>query len=220
MFLNDDFEPHPDQWAWLSSNRACSATEAFLYRRLETLSQTVGRFRLNAELPIPFDNHGCMEVDLLCADARLAVELDGAQHLDSSQAYRRDRRKDMLLQQRGYLCCDSWLKTSVNNSIPCWIRFFACCRTMNTDHTTTPGHTVATPDHSHVMAAMQPKLWAKSARGSGKSNTDSLPHGFRHENVVAGTGPAGSAQGDFPSLFIPSPRLTEVAGLLQELSEG
>ena len=33
--------------------RARSATEAFLYRRLETLAETTGRFRLNAELPIP-----------------------------------------------------------------------------------------------------------------------------------------------------------------------
>ena len=58
-----------------------SATEAFLFRRLETLPETAGRFRLNVELPIPFDGWGQMEVDLLCADARLAVELDGEQHL-------------------------------------------------------------------------------------------------------------------------------------------
>ena len=38
--------------------RARSATEAFLYRRLETLPETAGRFRLNAELPIPFDGSG------------------------------------------------------------------------------------------------------------------------------------------------------------------
>lgn len=82
--------------------RARSATEAFLYRRLQTLSATAGRFRLNAELAIPFDGNGCMEVDLLDAEARLAIELDGAQHLDSPEAYRRDRRKDMLLQQHGY----------------------------------------------------------------------------------------------------------------------
>jgi very-short-patch-repair endonuclease len=44
-----------------------------------------------------------MEVDLLCADARLAVELDGAQHLSDPEAYRRDRRKDLLLQQNGYV---------------------------------------------------------------------------------------------------------------------
>ncbi|MEX0679480.1 MAG: DEAD/DEAH box helicase family protein [Pirellulales bacterium] len=84
-------------------NRARSASEAFLYRRLQTLPETAGRFRLNAELPIPFDGNGRMEVDLLCVEARLAVELDGSQHLDSVEAYRRDRRKDMLLQEHGYL---------------------------------------------------------------------------------------------------------------------
>jgi len=82
--------------------RARSATEAFLYRRLETLSETAGLFRLNAELPIPFDGWGHMEVDLLCADARIAVELDGGQHLADPEAYRRDRRKDILLQENGY----------------------------------------------------------------------------------------------------------------------
>jgi very-short-patch-repair endonuclease len=83
-------------------DRARSATEAFLYRRLETLATTRGRFRLNAELPIPFDNWGRMEVDLLCDDARIAIELDGAQHLEGVDAYRRDRRKDQLLQENGY----------------------------------------------------------------------------------------------------------------------
>lgn len=82
--------------------RARSATEAFLYRRLETLLQTAGRFRLNAELPIPFDGWGRMEVDLLCAKVRLAIELDGGQHLGDADAYRRDRRKDILLQEYGY----------------------------------------------------------------------------------------------------------------------
>ena len=83
-------------------NRARSATEAFLYRRLETLPETAGLFRLNAELPIPFDGWGHMEVDLLCADARVAIELDGSQHLADAEAYRRDRRKDLLLQENGY----------------------------------------------------------------------------------------------------------------------
>jgi very-short-patch-repair endonuclease len=41
-------------------------------------------------------------VDLLCADARMTIELDGAQHLDGEEAYRRDRRKDLLLQEHGY----------------------------------------------------------------------------------------------------------------------
>jgi len=48
-------------------NRARSASEAFLFRRLETLAETNGRFLLNARLPIPFDNVGEMEVDFLCA---------------------------------------------------------------------------------------------------------------------------------------------------------
>jgi superfamily II DNA or RNA helicase len=81
--------------------RARSATEAFLFRRLETLPATKGRFALNATLPIAFDSQGHLEVDLLCADARVAVELDGAQHLGDPISYRRDRRKDLLLQENG-----------------------------------------------------------------------------------------------------------------------
>ena len=82
--------------------RARSASEAFLYRRLETLPETARRFLLNTELSIPFDGLGRMEVDFLCVEARLVIELDGAQHLSGADAYRRDRRKDMLLQQNGY----------------------------------------------------------------------------------------------------------------------
>jgi very-short-patch-repair endonuclease len=85
------------------ANRARSASEAFLYRRLETLNETKGRFQLNAELSIPFDGRSRMEIDLLCDDARIAVELDGAQHLADATAYRRDRRKDQLLQETGYI---------------------------------------------------------------------------------------------------------------------
>ena len=32
----------------------------------------------------------------------MVIELDGAQHLADAEAYRRDRRKDALLQQNGY----------------------------------------------------------------------------------------------------------------------
>jgi len=83
--------------------RARSASEAFLYRRLQTLPDTAGKFRLNVELPIPFDGRGAMEVDLLAAEARVAVEIDGPQHLADREAYRRDRRKDALLQENGYV---------------------------------------------------------------------------------------------------------------------
>ena len=85
------------------ADRARSTSEAFLYRRLETLAATTGRFRLNAELPISFDSWGHMEVDLLCAPSKVAIELDGGQHLGDPDAYRRDRRKDALLQENGYL---------------------------------------------------------------------------------------------------------------------
>jgi superfamily II DNA or RNA helicase/very-short-patch-repair endonuclease len=84
-------------------DRARSATEAFLYRRLQTLAAAAGRFRLNARLSIPFDGSSGMEVDLLCDKPRLAIELDGPQHLGDPVAYRRDRRKDRLLQESGYV---------------------------------------------------------------------------------------------------------------------
>jgi superfamily II DNA or RNA helicase/very-short-patch-repair endonuclease len=82
--------------------RARSASEAFLFRRLETLPETKGHFHLNQSLPILFGGSGQMEVDFLCAQAALVVELDGAQHLTDTEAYRRDRRKDELLQRHGY----------------------------------------------------------------------------------------------------------------------
>jgi superfamily II DNA or RNA helicase len=84
------------------AGRARSASEAFFYHRLESMPQTAGRFRLNAKLSIPFDGRGEMEVDLLDAEARVAIELDGPQHLADPDAYRRDRRKDRLLQENGY----------------------------------------------------------------------------------------------------------------------
>ncbi|MEX1127531.1 MAG: DEAD/DEAH box helicase family protein [Vicinamibacterales bacterium] len=100
LFVHAVRTVHPDADG---ADRARSATEAFLYRRLETLPETKGRFRLNVDLPIAFDGCGKLEVDLLCADARVAIELDGAQHLADPVAYRRDRRKDQLLQENGYL---------------------------------------------------------------------------------------------------------------------
>ncbi len=58
---------------------------------------------MNVDLPIAFDGWGRMEIDLLCVDSRIVVEVDGAQHLADPVAYRRDRRKDQLLQENGYL---------------------------------------------------------------------------------------------------------------------
>ncbi len=58
---------------------------------------------MNAELDIPFDGWSRMEVDFVCTAVKLAIELDGAQHLNSVDDYRSDRRKDALLQENGYM---------------------------------------------------------------------------------------------------------------------
>lgn len=85
------------------SERVRSASEAFLLRRLEDAPATSGRFRPNIRLPIPLGEQGHMEVDFLDAEARIVIELDGPQHLADRDAYRRDRLKDALLQENGYL---------------------------------------------------------------------------------------------------------------------
>jgi very-short-patch-repair endonuclease len=43
-----------------------------------------------------------MEIDLLCEEARVAIEVDGALRFDNADSYRRDRHKDRLLQEHGY----------------------------------------------------------------------------------------------------------------------
>jgi len=82
--------------------RARSASEAFLYRRLQTLDSTRNRFRLNQNLPIVFAGRSHVEIDFLDEENSLVIELDGAQHLADRDAYRRDRKKDWLLQENGY----------------------------------------------------------------------------------------------------------------------
>ena len=81
---------------------ARSAVERFLHRHLEALPTTKGLFELNGKLEIPFGANPYMEVDFLSRTAKLAVEIDGSRHFDDKNAYRRDRRKDELLQGEGY----------------------------------------------------------------------------------------------------------------------
>ena len=76
--------------------------EAFLFRRLDSLPETRGRFRLSERLPVALDSTGSIEVALLCPDARLAIELDRTECLSDTEAYRHDRHKDQLLQMNGY----------------------------------------------------------------------------------------------------------------------
>lgn len=84
------------------ADRARSLAERLLFDCLQRQPETVDRFRLNAKLPIVFGNRP-LEVDLLAPSIRLAVEVDGYYHFQNADAYRRDRRKDLLLQQHGYL---------------------------------------------------------------------------------------------------------------------
>jgi hypothetical protein len=57
--------------------------------------------------------------DFLCIEARIVVEVDGEQHLSDANAYRRDRRKDRLLKENGYIVLDSLLRI--------WRRILIAC---------------------------------------------------------------------------------------------
>ncbi|WP_406693978.1 DUF559 domain-containing protein [Singulisphaera sp. Ch08] len=85
------------------SDLARSAAERFLFERLGSLPATAGLFELNAALDFRFGPSRAMEVDLLARTLGLAVEIDGYYHFQDPDAYRRDRRKDVELQKRGYL---------------------------------------------------------------------------------------------------------------------
>ncbi len=82
---------------------ARSAAEVFLYRVLESLPETAGRFELNGRIAADWGPRGEAEVDLLCRSGKLAVEIDGYFHFCDPDGYRRDRRKDVLLQRQGFL---------------------------------------------------------------------------------------------------------------------
>jgi hypothetical protein len=83
-------------------DRARSAAERFLFRFLESLPETAGRFELNATLDFGFGPRPA-EVDLLCRAPRIAIELDGYFHFLAPEGYRRDRAKDWELQRRGFV---------------------------------------------------------------------------------------------------------------------
>ncbi|MBF2035152.1 MAG: DUF559 domain-containing protein [Leptolyngbyaceae cyanobacterium T60_A2020_046] len=79
-----------------------SQAEWFLAQYLEAKPTTTGRFQVNARLDIDFGGRP-MEVDFLDTAAKIVIELDGHYHFQCLDNYRRDRRKDRLLQQHGFL---------------------------------------------------------------------------------------------------------------------
>jgi very-short-patch-repair endonuclease len=81
---------------------ARSVAEATLFEALEATSATAGRFALNEALSVRFGS-AAAEIDLLSRGDRIAIEIDGVHHFADPDCYRRDRRKDLLLQTQGLL---------------------------------------------------------------------------------------------------------------------
>jgi hypothetical protein len=81
---------------------ARSAAEATLFEALEATPATAGRFELNESLSVRFGPTAA-EIDLLSRGDRIAIEIDGIHHFADPDCYRRDRRKDLLLQTHGFL---------------------------------------------------------------------------------------------------------------------
>jgi very-short-patch-repair endonuclease len=81
---------------------ARSVAEATLFEALEATPSTAGRFRLNESLSVRFGPTAA-EIDLLSRKDRIAIEIDGMHHFADLVCYRRDRRKDLLLQTQGFV---------------------------------------------------------------------------------------------------------------------
>jgi very-short-patch-repair endonuclease len=77
-----------------------SRAERYLHDALNRDPRTRGRFALSAALPILFSGRQA-EVDLYDRELALAVEVDGWHHFRDPESYRRDRRKEIVLQRAG-----------------------------------------------------------------------------------------------------------------------
>lgn len=82
-------------------SRARSLAELTLYEALEATPSTAGRFHLNQSVSFNFGPKSA-EIDLLSRGDEIAIEVDGYHHFTDAEHYRRDRRKDLLLQAHGY----------------------------------------------------------------------------------------------------------------------
>ena len=92
----------PEERARPANIDARSVAEATLFEALEATPATAGRFALNELLSIVFGS-GAAEVDLLSRQDGIAIEIDGIHHFADPDCYRRDRRKDLLLQTQGLI---------------------------------------------------------------------------------------------------------------------
>jgi len=85
-----------------TDSKARSLAELTLFDALESTPATTGRFRLNEAVSFHFGARAA-EIDLLSRADDVAIEVDGFHHFSDPDHYRRDRRKDLLLQAHGYL---------------------------------------------------------------------------------------------------------------------
>ncbi|BBL35789.1 hypothetical protein Nstercoris_02065 [Nitrosomonas stercoris] len=69
---------------------------------LELAPETRGLFKLNVKMPFKFGNRS-MEIDLFANSVQIALEVDGYYHFQDQTAWRRDRRKDLVLQMQNIL---------------------------------------------------------------------------------------------------------------------
>jgi len=83
-------------------NDARSRAEAFLFALLDQRMETAGLFKLNQKMEFRFGSKPA-ELDLSAIDLKIAIEVDGYFHFHDNDGYRRDRRKDILLQQQGFV---------------------------------------------------------------------------------------------------------------------
>lgn len=103
--LHLDVAPQANARPQAKTNRtmhvdARSAAEAAMYEALQATPATAGRFALNEYLSVSFGGQAA-EIDLLSRADRIAIEIDGIHHFEDLDRYRRDRRKDLLLQTQG-----------------------------------------------------------------------------------------------------------------------
>jgi hypothetical protein len=82
--------------------RARSKAELLLHDYLAGQPETAGLFELNGRMPFDFGNRAA-EIDLVCRELGVAIEIDGYYHFRDPDGFRRDRRKDVLLQSHGFL---------------------------------------------------------------------------------------------------------------------
>jgi very-short-patch-repair endonuclease len=85
----------------LFARKARSLAELTLFEALEATPATAGRFELNGLLSVAFGGRAA-EIDLLSRQDEIAIEVDGFHHFTDPAGYRRDRRKEVVLQGHGY----------------------------------------------------------------------------------------------------------------------